>query len=243
VATVTGPITELRAFLHAALVTPVAAPAADEPSVLRRRRIVAALTYLAGTVALALTLRIEPGDDRFYPAALGLAAIWGLGAFLSGPLRIGRARTRAGGVAHPILQPLALGVLLTAVFLAGAVAVAQVPVLRQPVVELLDHARFGSLWIVLAITIINGVVEELYFRGALFSALPPAHAVAISTVLYTMTTIGSGVPLLVVAALLLGLVTALQRRVTGGVLGPIITHITWSTGMLFLLPLALQIQR
>ena len=34
----------------------------------------------------------------------------------------------------------------------------------------------------------------------------------------------------------LGLLTAAQRRVTGGVLGPITSHLTWSLGMLFLLP-------
>ena len=38
---------------------------------------------------------------------------------------------------------------------------------------------------------------------------------------------------------ILGCVTGLQRRVTGGILGPIITHLTWSLGMLFLLPGAL----
>ena len=32
-----------------------------------------------------------------------------------------------------------------------------------------------------------------------------------------------------------GLLTAAQRRVTGGVAGPIAAHLTWSLGMLFLL--------
>ncbi|MFD0867337.1 type II CAAX prenyl endopeptidase Rce1 family protein, partial [Tessaracoccus lubricantis] len=196
-----------------------------------------------GTAALVATLRIEPGDDRFYRAALGLAAIWGLGAVLSGPLRVGFARTRAGGVTTPVVQPLALGVLMVAVFLGGAVAVARFPLLREPVDALLDHARFGSLPVVLAITVLNGVVEELYFRGALFSALPPRYAVGWTTVLYSLTTIGTGVPLLVLAAAALGLVTALYRRVTAGVLAPIVTHITWSTGMLLLLPVVLEAAR
>ena len=51
-----------------------------------------------------------------------------------------------------------------------------------------------------------------------------------------MVTAAAGIPLLVLAAALLGLVVGLQRRVTGGILGPIITHLTWSLGMLFLLP-------
>ena len=42
-----------------------------------------------------------------------------------------------------------------------------------------------------------------------------------------------------IGSFLLGLITGLQRRVTGGVLAPIHTHITWSMGMLFLLPVVL----
>ena len=49
-------------------------------------------------------------------------------------------------------------------------------------------------------------------------------------------TAASGIALLVLAGALIGLVTGLQRRVTGGILGPIITHLTWSLGMLLLLP-------
>ncbi len=94
----------------------------------------------------------------------------------------------------------------------------------------------------LAITFFNGVVEELFFRGALYAALP-RNQVLITTVLYALTTVGSGIPLLVLAGTLIGLVTALQRRVTGGFLGPMITHVTWSTGMLLLLPFALDLTR
>lgn len=41
-------------------------------------------------------------------------------------------------------------------------------------------------------------------------------------------------------ALTLGVVTGLQRRVTGGILGPVVTHLTWSLGMLFVLPVVLD---
>ena len=62
-----------------------------------------------------------------------------------------------------------------------------------------------------------------------------------SAALYALATVATGVPLLVLAATALGLLTGLQRRVTGGVLGPIVTHITWSLGMLFALPWALDL--
>lgn len=239
----TGPVEELRGFLRAALVTPVSRPAAEPRRVRRRRVVVAGATYLVGALALAFALRIPPGDPRFYPATIALAAVWVVGALVSGPLHLGSGRTRTGGRSRPVVQSLALGVLVLAVFLVGALVVARTPLLRAPVDVLLDHARFGSLPVVLAITALNGVAEELYFRGALYAAVPPAHAVALTTLLYTLTTMGSGVPLLVLAAAVIGLLTGLQRRVTGGVLGPMVTHVTWSCGMLLLLPPVLQLTR
>ncbi|EWT02477.1 abortive infection protein [Intrasporangium oryzae NRRL B-24470] len=237
-----GPVQELRAFLEAALVDPVPGQRPDPPASRMRRRVVVAATFVIGTAVLAYALRIQPGDARFYGATLALAAVWGIGAIASGPLHVGWGHTRSGSRARPVVQSLALGALLLAIFLAGALVVARFPLLRQPVDELLDHARFGSLPAVLGITMLNGLVEELYFRGALYAALP-THPVAITTVLYALTTVGSGIPLLVLAAVAVGVVTALQRRVTGGILAPIITHVTWSTGMLLLLPPVLQLAR
>ncbi len=238
-----GPIAELRAFLEAALFDPVPGQHPDPPARRTRRRIVVAVTLVLGTAALAFALRLPPGDSRFYYATIGLALVWGVGALVSGPLHVGWGHTRRGNQrARPIVQSLALGALLLGVFLVGALVVARIPFLREPVDALLDHARFGSTIVVLAITVLNGVVEELFFRGALYAALP-TRAVVISTVIYALTTVGAGVPLLVVAGSAVGIVTALQRRVTGGILGPIITHVTWSSGMLLLLPPVLNLAR
>jgi membrane protease YdiL (CAAX protease family) len=238
-----GPVAELRAFLRASLLTPVAAQQPDPPSTAARRRAVVAVTLVVGSSVLAWALRITPGDPLFYAATLGLAAVWAIGAIASGRLHFGRGHTRGGErEARPVVQSLALAVLLVAVFLAGALLVARVPGLREPVDALLDHARHGSLPVVLAITVLNGVAEELYFRGALYAALP-GYAVTVTTLLYALTTVGSGIPLLMLAAAVIGVVTALERRVTGGILGPVITHVTWSTGMLLLLPPALELTR
>ena len=174
-------------------------------------------------------------------ATLGMAALWATGALASGPIRLGRARTRDGRTSRSALQGFLLGALLLAVFLAGAVVVGRIPVLRAPVESLLDHARYGSLAIVLLVTAVNGVAEELFFRGAVPEALPPRWVVPGSVLLYALSTVLSGVPLLTFAAVCLGLLTALQRRVTGGVLGPIVSHLTWSLGMLLLLPDALNL--
>jgi membrane protease YdiL (CAAX protease family) len=236
-----NPVREVRDFIRAALVTPVPRDHAESDAAFHRRRVVALLTLVVGAVVLGFALRIQPGDPMFYVATLGLAAVWTVGALVSGPLHLGRAHTRSGGQdARPIVQSLALGGLLLALFLVGAVVVARIPVLRDPVQHLLDHARLGSLLLVAVLTAVNGVAEELYFRGALYSAVGRRHAVATTTVVYALTTAGAGIPLLVLAAGLLGLLTALQRRVTGGILGPVITHLTWSLGMLFLLPAVLS---
>ncbi|TGO06122.1 CPBP family intramembrane glutamic endopeptidase [Serinibacter arcticus] len=238
-----GPIAEVRKFLTATLFAPVPDEVrrpAPTPSALRRRRIVVTVTLLIGAVTMGLALRIEPGDPAFYGATLGLALVWVVGAVVSGPLHLGRSVTRSGGRdGRSVVQSLALAALLLAIFLLGALVVAQVDWLRENVQQLLDHVRFGVLPLVLAITVVNGIAEEVFFRGALFSAIRSHHAVLLTTALYTLSTVGTGVPLLVFAAAVLGLVTGLQRQVTGGVLGPVITHIVWSSGMLLLLPLVL----
>ncbi|WP_240917631.1 CPBP family intramembrane glutamic endopeptidase [Phycicoccus sp. HDW14] len=236
-----NPVAELRAFVRAALVDPVPRDHTESDAAFHRRRRVAVVTLLVGAGVLAWALRIEPGDPTFYVATLALAAVWAVGAFSSGPLHLGRAHRRVGGgESRAVVQSLALGALLLLVFLAGSLVVARVPLLRDPVQDLLDHARFGSLWVVALITMVNGVAEELYFRGALYAGVGRKHAVAVTTVVYALVTATSGIPLLVLAGLLVGLVVGLQRRVTGGILGPVVTHLTWSLGMLFLLPAVLD---
>ncbi|MBU9945300.1 MAG: CPBP family intramembrane metalloprotease, partial [Dermatophilaceae bacterium] len=161
-------VDEFRAFLRAALVTPVERDHTESDAAFRRRRVVAAVTLVIGGVILAIALRIEPGDPRFYGATFALAGVWAAGAFLSGPLHLGRGHTRGGsGSSRAVVQSLALGVMLLALFMVGALVVARIPVLREPVQELLDHARVGSLPLVALITVVNGIAEELYFRGAL----------------------------------------------------------------------------
>lgn len=237
-----NPVTELRDFLRAALVTKVPRDHRDPPSVLVRRRVVTAVTLVLGTALLWWSLALDPGNPLFYLGSSALAATWVIGAFASGPLYLGQGHTRAGeSYARPIVQSLALGTLLLVIFCAGALVVAQIPFLVGPVNDLLDHVRFASVPLVLLITVMNGIAEEIFFRGALYAAIPQRWTVLATTVVYALTTIVSGVPLLVFAAVCLGLVCGLQRRVTGGVLGPAITHITWSAGMLLLLPPLLQI--
>lgn len=227
---------ELEAFVRAAIVEPVPRDHTESDARFRRRQVVALVTLVVGAVVLGWALRIEPGNDLFYLGTVALAAVWLVGALASGRLHLGHTLTRKGVHARPVVQPIVVGLLLLGIFCVGALLVARIPVLRDPVQELLDHARFGSLPVVAVITAVNGIAEELYFRGALYAGVGRRHAVLVTTTVYALVTAASGIPLLVFAAAILGVVVGLQRRVTGGVLGPIITHLIWSLGMLFLLP-------
>jgi membrane protease YdiL (CAAX protease family) len=61
--------------------------------------------------------------------------------------------------------------------------------------------------------------------------------VLVTTVLYTLATYATGNVMLTFAAVLLGVVVGLERRASGGILGPILTHLSWSLTMLLVLPL------
>ena len=200
-----------------------------------RRRIVVAITLALGGTLLGLSFSLRQGDPAFYPLTFGLAATWALGSLLSGPLHLGHILL-AGRLRRPTITPIAVGLLVAALFVLGALIVRTIPSLVRLAEDVLGYARLGNLWIILAITLVNGVAEELFFRGALFAAIGVRHAVLISTVLYVLATVPSGNPVLVFAAAVLGTVVALERRASGGVLAPILTHITWSLSMLFVLP-------
>ncbi|MDV8001202.1 CPBP family intramembrane glutamic endopeptidase [Rhodococcus sp. IEGM 1408] len=198
----------------------------------RRRLVVVVLTLVVGAAVGAWALRIPAGDGMFYPATSLLASVWLIGAFASGPIRVGREPYRAG---RPVLSSILTAAALAALFCLGALVVARIEPLRDPVDALLDHATVGNLALVALLTAVNGVAEECFHRGAVYSATSRLHPVLVTTVVYGAVTAASGIPLLVLAAVILGAVTAVQRRCTGGILGPIITHVAWSMVMLFAL--------
>lgn len=230
---------ELARFVHAALLDP-ADEAPDPPGRTTRRRVVTAITLVAGGVLLAWALRRPPGSPSFYWGSAAVALLWVVGARASGPIALGRGRRRRSEQASfAIVQSLLLGGALLGLFLVGALGVAGIPALREPVDQLLQHSQ-GALLLVALITATSGAAEEYFFRGALFRALPRRGQVLGSALVYGVVTAGAGIALLVLAAVMLGLLTGLQRRATGGFLGPVVTHLTWSLGMLFLLPSALH---
>ena len=200
-----------------------------------RRRIVVGITLAVGATLLGLSFSVRQGDPAFYPLTFGLAATWTLGSLLSGPLHLGHI-LRGGTLRRPIITPIVAGLLLAALFVVGAFVIRTIPALASLTEDVLGYARLGNLWIILVITLVNGIAEELFFRGSLFAAIGAWHPVLISTALYALATVAGGNPVLVFAAVLLGTVVGLERRASGGILAPILTHITWSLSMLLVLP-------
>lgn len=105
--------------------------------------------------------------------------------------------------------------------------------------------RHGSVPITLATLIINGVGEELFFRDVarrqLADALspPPTPAILTQLALYIAVTAAMGIPLLLVASILIGGIAALEARRANNLISSTTLHLVWSTGMAFLLPVVI----
>lgn len=222
-------------YLRPALIDKVERDHHQPDSAFKRRRIVVAVVLVIGATLLGVSLAVKPGEPAFYPLTIGLAAVWIIGGFVSGPLHLGRIAF-GEQLRRPIITPIVIGILAGAVFLAGALVVREIEPLRVFTENVLAHARYGSLPLIAAITIVNGIAEEIFFRGALFAAVGANHPVLISTGVYAVATLATGNPMLVFAALTLGFVLGLQRRASGGLLAPILTHVVWSAIMLLVLP-------
>jgi uncharacterized protein len=216
--------------------TRVAVPYHEPPSVIRRRRIVVGVIVVIGAVLLGYSLGRKPGDQTFYALTFALAGVWAIGAFLARPLHLGHVRF-FGRNERPVISGAVIGLALGAVFIVGGLVAREIPALRDYAAAVLEFATQGSLPLVVLITVVNGLAEELFFRGALYSALEKHHPAIISTLIYTIV-IGVSTlnPMLTFAALVLGSVWAFERRATGGVLAPILTHMVWGLIMVLVLP-------
>lgn len=201
----------------------------------RRRRVVAGVTT-AGAGLLGVSLSTQPGSWRFYATSAGVAAIWVAGGFASGPLHLGWMRTRDDRLRRPVLLPVLTGVAAFGAFYGCALLVRQIPVLDAAIASVLTYADEGDDRLVLLTTLANGAAEEVFFRGALYAAIGEQHPVALSTAAYALATVPTRNPALVLAATVMGTLFAAQRRASGGIQAPALTHLTWSTLMLRYLP-------
>jgi membrane protease YdiL (CAAX protease family) len=113
-------------------------------------------------------------------------------------------------------------------------------VLEEAISRVLAFADEGDDRLVLLTALANGVGEEVFFRGALHTALGTGlgglRPVTTSTAVYALATTTTRNPALVLAAGVMGTLFGLQRRASGGLQAPLITHLTWSTLMVRFLP-------
>lgn len=218
-----------------AAATNAAAPQREGPSVVRRRRLIVCVVLVIGAVLLGYSLRSRPGDQSFFVSAVSLGAVWTVGAFLSGPLHLGSINWR-GRNQRPVLTGVSVGALVGAAFLAGGLVAREIPPIADRITRVLEYTNHGHLGFIVLIALFNGVAEELFFRGALYTALGRFYPVAISTLLYVCASSASGNAMLGFAAVILGTVCACERRATGGVLAPVLTHLVWGLIMVLALP-------
>lgn len=213
-------------------------PAAHpESAVVRahRRRVVAAAGVVGGAL-LGASMSSRPGSKRFYWLTMGVAATWATGALGSGPLHLGWIQSRDDNLRRPVITPVATGVGAFGLFYCAALVARRIPVLNRAIGGVLRFADQGSTPLVVLTACANGVAEELFFRGALFAAAGERHPVVTSTVAYTAVTAATGNPALTLAGAAMGVLFALQRRASGGIQAPALTHLTWSLMMLRHLP-------
>lgn len=210
----------------------------DEPvGVRRRRQRVATVTAAAGSLMLGSSLRTEPGSPAFYRETLAVAGIWTIGSLASGPLHLGRVPFRDGTERRPLVLPILTGVAAFGAFDLAARVAGHIPVLGTAVSDVLRYAEEGRMSLVVLTTGANAIAEEVFFRGALYTAVGGHRApVLVSTAAYTAATAASRNPALAVAGAVMGVLFGLQRRATGGVQTSLLTHLTWSMLMLKFLP-------
>jgi membrane protease YdiL (CAAX protease family) len=227
---VTGLLSEIGAIVGTAAV-----PHHEPPSMVRRRRIIVVVVLIIGATLLGTSLRSTPGDTLFYVLTLVLAGVWAAGARLSGPVHLGCVKFR-GRNQRPWITGTAIGVLLGGAFIIGGLVAREIGPVRDYIVQVLEYADYGSLWLVVLITVINGAAEEMFFRGALYTALGRFHPEIVSTIVYALAVSAAGNPMLGFAGIILGGVCAYERRITGGVLASVLTHFFWGLVMVLALP-------
>jgi len=218
-------------------------PAHAEPATARARRRAVTATGIGGAGLLGISLSTKAGSPQFYLLTMGLAGTWAAGALACGPLPLGTAQGQDGTQRLPVVMPVLTGVGAFGLFYAAARLARHIPPLNRAIGSVLHYTDDGSTPLVLLIAGANAVAEELFFRGALWSLVHDSHPLAKTSLAYAATTTTTRNPALVLAGTATSVLFGLQRRTSGGVLAPALTHLTWSVLMLRYLPSLFQTPR
>lgn len=226
----------LRERLPRPLLDQVAGSVPEPDRVRATRRRAVSAVGLGGAALLATSLSSRPGSKRFVVLTLATAATWTGGALVSGPLHLGWVEGRDSRLRRPVITPVATGIGAFGLFYLAALVARRLPLLDGAIARVLSFADEGATRAVVLTTCANGVGEELFFRGALYAAAGERHPVAISSLAYVAATATTRNPALTLAGAAMGVLFGLQRRASGGVQAPVLTHLTWSLLMLRHLP-------
>jgi membrane protease YdiL (CAAX protease family) len=177
----------------------------------------------AGSGLLGASLASRPGSRRFHVLTASVAATWLAGARAAGPVPRG---------SRDVVQPVTVGAGAFAAFYGCALVARRIPLLRRAITGVLDHAHRGATSSVAATALVTGAAEEVFFRGTLYDALGFRGA----TAAYVLSTTATRNPALVLASAVMGTLFAWQRRRSGGVQAPLLTHVVWSALMLAFMP-------
>lgn len=190
-----------------------------------------------GALGLFLARLAGDGSAGFYWATAFTAVVyaaawwlWGNREAFMGPKKL-----------IDVLRGVLIGTALALVFVLGALVVQHIPFLAGPAAELLDTPDKGGYALTLLVLVVNGAGEEMVFRDVVPRQLrgmgqSVVQAGVWSTLVYCLVTCVMGVPLLVFAAGVLGAVAYFEAAKTGRLYSPIAVHLTWSIGMLLILP-------
>ena len=209
------------------------AVAAVNREVTRSQRAIACVAVVAGAVLIAATLRLPRGSGGFYAAGFALAAVWLAAAVAHGRIQWWGKET---GHREQVAAGVVGGVVTFAVFLAAAAIGRHINLLAGPIDSVLGKADAGPVAAVLVLALVNGVAEELFFRGSLVDVSVARAPYIVSTAVYVAVTAVAGNTALTLAAAVMGTVFASERRVSRGLVASILTHLVWSTLIILLLP-------
>jgi hypothetical protein len=218
------------------LVEPVPRNHHETDAAFRRRRRVTVGVAAGGAGLLGASLSTRPGSPAFYGLTMAVAGTWVAGGLASGPLHLGWMFTPDRQLRRPVVTPVVTGLGAFGAFYGAALVARRVPVLDRAITQVLRYAHQGSTPLVATTALANGVAEEVFFRGALYAAVGVERPVLTSTAVYSLATVATRNPALVLASVVMGLLFGMQRRLTGGIQAPILTHVTWSALMLRFLP-------
>lgn len=201
------------------LPTQLAGPDSSVPAAAAdaRRGPVLAAAGTGAAALLGLSLSTRPGSPRFYFLTMGLAGTWAAGALSSGPLPLDKPGSRRG--ARSVVMPVLTAAGAFGLFYGAARLARHIPPLSRAIGDVLDYADGGAKPLVLLTASANAVAEELFFRGALWTAAQQTYPITTTTLAYAATTAATRNPALVLAGTATSVLFGLQRQATGGILG------------------------